>query len=65
LTPDQGAPPALVEGKLYEAGGPAFNANGGRSVLASKTVKLYLKASSTHKKGQARMPVLFTFVAIP
>lgn len=29
LTPDQGAPPPLVEGKLYEAGGPAFEANGG------------------------------------
>ena len=27
--PKNGTPPSLVEGKLYEAGGPAFNANGG------------------------------------
>ena len=27
--PSSGAPPPLVEGKVYEAGGPAFNANGG------------------------------------
>lgn len=27
--PKNGAPPPLVEGKLYEAGGPAYNANGG------------------------------------
>jgi hypothetical protein len=29
LTPIAGVPPPLVEGKVYEAGGPAFNANGG------------------------------------
>jgi hypothetical protein len=27
--PRQGLPPPLVEGKIYEAGGPATNANGG------------------------------------
>ena len=27
--PQHGAPPNLVEGKIYEAGGPASNANGG------------------------------------
>lgn len=27
--PDAGAPPALIEGKVYEAGGPALEANGG------------------------------------
>jgi hypothetical protein len=27
--PSEGAPSALVEGKIYEAGGPASNANGG------------------------------------
>ena len=29
LTPLEGQPPPLVEGKLYQAGGPAFDANGG------------------------------------
>ena len=29
LVPNTGTPPPLVEGKLYQAGGPAFNANGG------------------------------------
>ena len=27
--PNSGTPPPLVEGRLYEAGGPAFDANGG------------------------------------
>src|SRR5262245_25374290 len=27
--PETGSPPALVEGKVYEAGGPAVNAHGG------------------------------------
>lgn len=27
--PETGTPPLLVEGTLYEAGGPAFDANGG------------------------------------
>lgn len=27
--PETGTPPPLVEGKLYQAGGPAFDANGG------------------------------------
>ncbi|HEY3040532.1 MAG TPA: hypothetical protein VGJ66_17475 [Pyrinomonadaceae bacterium] len=27
--PSAGTPPSLTEGKVYEAGGPAFNANGG------------------------------------
>lgn len=29
ITPNAGVPPPLVEGKVYKAGGPAFNANGG------------------------------------
>lgn len=29
VTPSAGVPPPLVEGKVYKAGGPAFNANGG------------------------------------
>jgi hypothetical protein len=29
ITPSAGVPPPLVEGKVYRAGGPAFNANGG------------------------------------
>jgi hypothetical protein len=29
ITPSADAPPPLVEGKVYKAGGPAFNANGG------------------------------------
>jgi hypothetical protein len=28
-TPSSGAPPPLIEGRIYKAGGPAFNANGG------------------------------------
>lgn len=28
LTPIAGVPPPLVEGRMYKAGGPAFNANG-------------------------------------
>lgn len=27
--PESGSPPILIEGKIYEAGGPASNANGG------------------------------------
>jgi hypothetical protein len=29
IIPAAGAPPPLVEGKIYNAGGPAFEANGG------------------------------------
>ncbi len=29
VIPASGTPPPLIEGKLYEFGGPAFNANGG------------------------------------
>lgn len=42
-TPLNGAPPALVEGKVYEAGGPASNANGGFlwfKIQAGKIVKV-------------------------
>jgi len=34
--PNTGAPPTLVEGKVYEAGGPAFNADGGSISFAIK-----------------------------
>jgi hypothetical protein len=29
ITPSAGVPPPLLEGTIYKAGGPAFNANGG------------------------------------
>jgi hypothetical protein len=43
--PSAGAPPPLVEGKLYEAGGPAFNANGG-------TMRFTIKGGKATKVSQ-------------
>ncbi len=41
--PETGSPPALIDGKVYEAGGPANNANGGFvwfTVRNGKSVKV-------------------------
>jgi hypothetical protein len=41
--PERGHPPVLIEGKVYEAGGPASNANGGSvwfTVKNGKVVKV-------------------------
>lgn len=37
--PKQGAPPALVEGKTYEAGGAAYGANGGFVLFVIRNAK--------------------------
>ena len=39
ITPSAGAPPPLLEGKVYKAGGPAFNANGGSITFTIKDSK--------------------------
>ncbi|HXQ33356.1 MAG TPA: hypothetical protein VN843_04985 [Anaerolineales bacterium] len=40
--PETGTPPLLVEGKLYEAGGPAFDANGGSIRFTIKDSKIVI-----------------------
>lgn len=37
--PQDGTPPPLVEGRLYEAGGPAYGANGGSVLFAIRNGK--------------------------
>lgn len=43
--PNTGAPPPLVEGKLYQAGGPAFNANGGSIRFVIKDGKAIIEGT--------------------
>lgn len=41
--PSEGAPPALIEGRIYDAGGPTSNANGGSvwfTIQKGKVVKV-------------------------
>ena len=40
--PEKGTPPLLVEGTLYGAGGPAFNANGGSIRFTIKDGKIVI-----------------------
>lgn len=44
--PETGTPPPLVEGKLYEAGGPAFDANGGSIRFTIKDGKIVIVSDS-------------------
>lgn len=47
--PANGAPPTLVEGKIYEVGGTAYNANGGFiwiQVQGDKTVEIPIPGST-------------------
>ena len=43
--PKSGMPPTLPEGKLYEAGGPAFNANGGSIRFMIKNGKAVMQTN--------------------